>query len=641
MASSLAERLELAFIESVPDTLPFRHTTLRVPLKDIRLVTILPALNHTDNISCTIHHSDIDCCGDFEALSYVWGDPTQTTLIKLDKRDFAVTTNLSHALRHLRRISTNATDARSFWIDAICIDQLDVKERNQQVRRMGRIYRQARRVVIWLGRHIEPEDFEVNFGIIWNAERREPLTRDSVQKAFELVESLATACDPHTHMIDVTLNPEITTNSVIWYRLFVLLRRSWFERLWVYQEATLARDIEVQCGHCTVHWGDFVVALLVIGASIRTGNFFGNDEEKFMQLYVHNLAALGFVTTVSMRRKDPLLLVRDAQSLKCLDPRDILFGMLSVMQKPDRQDIKVDYSKSVEQTYTDWARNRIQRTSRLDVFSLCRDSHNRGLPSWVPDLKASPEHHSFSSFFEYSNNYTHNQKYGAPYFSTGNCYAQLWPNPNNPHILALVGYKIDTITALSSDPIHDLSASDQNSELRWENSIKRLDTFINDHLGKPPVSGTSYYKAFADTIFMGKKARSNEDTRTFGQIYSAFRCQNFDLRRDCSPLEQSLLRSTILRDAEMFITSKGYIGLINIACHAAVGDSVQVLLGGNTPYILRQIQSLSQPYNPGHQFTDYMWAPGGLMQEDGSQQNKIDFDLLRHFHLMGPCYVHG
>ena len=205
----------------------------------------------------------------------------------------------------------------------------------------------------------------------------------------------------------------------------------------------------------------------------------------------------------------------------------------------------------------------------------------------------------------------------------------------------MTGYNIDTVTALSSDPFQDSSASDQNSEFRWENSIERLDTFINTHLGKPPVSGTSYYKAFADTIFMGIKAGSNKDTRTFGQIYSGYRGQNFNLRRDYSPIEQTLLKSSTLRDAQLFITSKGCIGLINTACHAAVGDSVQVLLGGNTPYILREIQSLSQPHDSGHQFIDYMWAPGGLMQEDGSQQNKIDFDRLRHFHLMGPCYAHG
>lgn len=37
------------------------------------------------------------------------------------------------------------------WIDAICINQSDIKEREEQVARMAHIYKRARRVVVWLG----------------------------------------------------------------------------------------------------------------------------------------------------------------------------------------------------------------------------------------------------------------------------------------------------------------------------------------------------------------------------------------------------------------------------------------------------------------------------------------------------------
>jgi len=37
------------------------------------------------------------------------------------------------------------------WIDAICINQNDISERNNQVRQMGAIYSQASQVVVWLG----------------------------------------------------------------------------------------------------------------------------------------------------------------------------------------------------------------------------------------------------------------------------------------------------------------------------------------------------------------------------------------------------------------------------------------------------------------------------------------------------------
>ena len=37
------------------------------------------------------------------------------------------------------------------WIDAICIDQSNLKERSEQVRCMRLIYQKARRIVVWLG----------------------------------------------------------------------------------------------------------------------------------------------------------------------------------------------------------------------------------------------------------------------------------------------------------------------------------------------------------------------------------------------------------------------------------------------------------------------------------------------------------
>lgn len=39
------------------------------------------------------------------------------------------------------------------WIDAICINQNDIDERNYQVAKMKRIYEQAAEMTVWLGTH--------------------------------------------------------------------------------------------------------------------------------------------------------------------------------------------------------------------------------------------------------------------------------------------------------------------------------------------------------------------------------------------------------------------------------------------------------------------------------------------------------
>jgi hypothetical protein len=38
-------------------------------------------------------------------------------------------------------------------VDALCIDQQDINERNYQVTQMGRIYALAKMVLVWLGKY--------------------------------------------------------------------------------------------------------------------------------------------------------------------------------------------------------------------------------------------------------------------------------------------------------------------------------------------------------------------------------------------------------------------------------------------------------------------------------------------------------
>ncbi|KAL2349706.1 heterokaryon incompatibility protein-domain-containing protein, partial [Cryomyces antarcticus] len=57
------------------------------------------------------------------------------------------TRNSEAALRHLG----SETEPRSLWVDAVCINQSDVQEHNQQVKRTWTIYRHARRVIVFLG----------------------------------------------------------------------------------------------------------------------------------------------------------------------------------------------------------------------------------------------------------------------------------------------------------------------------------------------------------------------------------------------------------------------------------------------------------------------------------------------------------
>jgi hypothetical protein len=58
-----------------------------------------------------------------------------------------IRSNLCWALRFLR----DPANVRVLWADALCINQDDLEERNQQVSLMGFIFGRAQTVLVWLG----------------------------------------------------------------------------------------------------------------------------------------------------------------------------------------------------------------------------------------------------------------------------------------------------------------------------------------------------------------------------------------------------------------------------------------------------------------------------------------------------------
>ncbi|PMD14887.1 heterokaryon incompatibility, partial [Hyaloscypha hepaticicola] len=79
---------------------------------------------------------------DYVALSYCWGDPSITHPIIVNDLPVQVTTNLEAALRALRH-----QKVETVWIDALCINQLDLLEQGLQIMRMGLIYSNASYVI--------------------------------------------------------------------------------------------------------------------------------------------------------------------------------------------------------------------------------------------------------------------------------------------------------------------------------------------------------------------------------------------------------------------------------------------------------------------------------------------------------------
>lgn len=121
-----------------------------LPSDRIRILRLQPHQDKQSAIQCQL--SDLElrdaeglCL--YEALSYVWGSPNKPHSIDIEGCSMSVGANLHAALLRLRHTSLE----RILWVDAVCIDQTNITEKEQQIQLMAEIYAKARSVIIWLG----------------------------------------------------------------------------------------------------------------------------------------------------------------------------------------------------------------------------------------------------------------------------------------------------------------------------------------------------------------------------------------------------------------------------------------------------------------------------------------------------------
>lgn len=237
---------------------PYQYNPLSTP-QTIRLLHLSPSPNPTTPLYGTFQPADLtsDNPSEFGALSYVWGEPSPSAgTIQIDDSDLPLpTTNLAAALRRFRLPS----QPRFIWVDAICINQADVSERNTQVALMGDIYRVAKMTLAWLGHDDDAEnalrklvDIADMAPLFGEPPRGMPsITAGAPMGSVEDVEGLTGDVERF-----VTLAGESKMGLVV--------GNAWFGRLWIVQEAVLTRDVKVVLGEAEVGWSVLEAALTLV-----------------------------------------------------------------------------------------------------------------------------------------------------------------------------------------------------------------------------------------------------------------------------------------------------------------------------------------------------------------------------------------
>jgi Heterokaryon incompatibility protein (HET) len=206
----------------------YRHEPLQSPKSTIRLFS----LNATDEsylLSGTLTSHDLSTCGSYVALSYEWGEEEPQIEIKINGQWFLIRHNLWLFLSVIKskRNSNRWPNGLRFWIDAICINQQDVPERNAQVSFMGRIYQQATSVLAWLG-WPQSWDPRMTFDFIrWNCAEAE-------QESTFLFQG--------------------QTYSEMLHMVFRMCTCRYWSRRWIVQEILLATEVGIMCGENELSW---------------------------------------------------------------------------------------------------------------------------------------------------------------------------------------------------------------------------------------------------------------------------------------------------------------------------------------------------------------------------------------------------
>lgn len=278
--------------------------------KQFRLLKILPGCRSSP-IRCILTRYALPDAPAYSALSYAWGQPDPDCHIEVDSCLLSVTKNLLRFLKKVRELHGYAD--HYFWIDAICVNQSDIEERGQQVGMMTTIYTSATLVILWLGPAYEESDLAMRALATLST-----MSEDSLSKLWFKREGAA---------------------------LRRLCERRYWTRLWVLQELALAKSIHVICGARQVRWEN----LTSFALGVQQPLFRNKAETSYTYKGFMESPGMAMIKQVIGTSAESLLCdqVRAAQHLRCLDPRDKVYGVLGIAKLDPLDSLIADYSITV------------------------------------------------------------------------------------------------------------------------------------------------------------------------------------------------------------------------------------------------------------------------------------------------------
>ncbi|KAH7393815.1 heterokaryon incompatibility protein-domain-containing protein [Phaeosphaeria sp. MPI-PUGE-AT-0046c] len=259
----------------------------------------------------------------YDALSYAWRNSLPSIECVCDATTILLRGNLDAALRYFRQ----PEDERYVWIDFLCINQEDEREKSAQIPRMRSIYSKASTVVVWLGESLA-------------------------------IEKVARHCDKQCGL-DVEILVCSSHKEELWK---LILNYTWFERTWVRQEVFAAKSLKICSPYFSTSWELFTETL-------RTIKLLDPDLK---QDALQNLKSL-----IELYKNPPGLdllgLLQQGKCFKASVPHDHVFSVLGMLHTPKHHAglFPVTYNKTYNEICGDVTRFIIRQTGDIGILEWC------------------------------------------------------------------------------------------------------------------------------------------------------------------------------------------------------------------------------------------------------------------------------
>lgn len=318
-----------------------------------RLLELLPSPDFWGPIQVRLHQVPFHHCQDYEAISYCWGDSTDTWPIYLDDQVMPIRINLAQALRRYRFQS----GSRFIWVDVICIDQSNLLERSYHVAMMGEIYQRSQCTLIWLGPGTPNTVRGLEF--VWDLMNARNSLGDNEPAAT--IQSSSTFEKKTKYNLDDS-NPRLHA-----YRAPQL--NPCFRRVWVIQEVALASKASITLGPCTVDWDDYCTARVFASKMRVQGS--GGDESGTVVDELAQAKVLVSQRSYATHRLLPLLL--HYRQFEATDARDKIFALRGLFPSSKYADIlSPNYDVATSLLYEKAARCILAQDRTLDILGVPR-----------------------------------------------------------------------------------------------------------------------------------------------------------------------------------------------------------------------------------------------------------------------------